>query len=244
MAYELPIPQLSLAAGESLTGGQYKAVKVDSSGNIVACGAGESGIGVLQDKPDTGQMGLVWMYGVTKAYCGGTVSKGDAVTPDASGKFVVAGGGDAIWGTAIQGGTSTTLATIALATRGSVSGTSRAGGSIVSIPINLATVANGDVVTNFTPGFVGSIAAVQFVVTTAVTTAAKAATLNVEINTTNVTGGVVSLTSANCTPLGATVAGTAVTANNTFDANDTISIEASSVTAFVEGAGVLLISLV
>lgn len=116
--------------------------------------------------------------------------------------------------------------------------------SVVSIPITLANITGaGDVVTTWTPGFAGRIEALNFVVTTAVTTAAKLATLNAEIGTTNVTGGLVALTSANCTPLGAVVAGTAVTAANSFGAADTVSIEAASVTAFSEGAGVLLITV-
>jgi hypothetical protein len=104
-------------------------------------------------------------------------------------------------------------------------------------------VANGDVLTNFTPGFPGRIVSVAFAIFDPVTTASKAATLNLEIGTVNLTGGVISLTSANCTPLGAVIAGTAITANNTFGATDTISVEASSVTAFVEGEGVLLLTL-
>ena len=102
-------------------------------------------------------------------------------------------------------------------------------------------LANGDILTNWTSGFAGTIHKASFVVTDPATTAAKAAALNLEIGSTNVTGGVVSLTSANCTPLGAVVDGTAITAANTFGASDTISVEASGVTAFVEGAGVLLV---
>lgn len=117
--------------------------------------------------------------------------------------------------------------------------------SIVSIPIELAAVtAAGDVVTTYTPGFAGVIEKVDFVTTNPATTADKLATLNLEIGTTDVTGGVVSLTSATggaTLTLGKVTAGTAVTANNVFDAEDTISVEASSVTAFSEGAGVLLI---
>lgn len=101
----------------------------------------------------------------------------------------------------------------------------------------------GDVVTTFTPGFAGTIEAIDFIVGTPVTTAAKAASLNVEIGTTNTTGGVVALTSANCTPLGAEVAGSAITAANTFTATDTISVEAASVTAFAEGSGTIIITL-
>jgi len=73
------------------------------------------------------------------------------------------------------------------------------------------------------------------------TTADKAATLNAEIETTNLSGGVLALTSANCTPKGAQVAGTEITGNNAFTATQKISIEASSVTAFAEGAIWLMI---
>src|SRR3990172_6566091 len=94
----------------------------------------------------------------------------------------------------------------------------------------------GDVVTNITPGFSGVIKKVFAVVNKVVTTAAKLATLNVEIGTTDMTGGTLALTSANCTPLGVVVAqGAAPTAGNRFDDDDTLSIEAASVTAFAEG---------
>jgi len=115
------------------------------------------------------------------------------------------------------------------------------GQEILSIPVKLAKVANGDVFTNFVPGFAGTIKKVSFAVFDPVVTAGKAATLNIEINTTNITGGVVALTSANCAVNGAVINGTAVTAGNVFSATDSISIEASGVTAFVEGEGVVLI---
>lgn len=118
------------------------------------------------------------------------------------------------------------------------------GKMVLGFHINLADITGaGDVVTTFTPGFHGQIDSVDFIVGTPVTTAAKAATLNLEIGTTNVTGGAVALTSAAATPLGAEIAGSAVTALNTFDSDDTISVEAASVTAFAEGDGMLLVTL-
>lgn len=112
-----------------------------------------------------------------------------------------------------------------------------------SVHLNLATIADGDVVTAFTPGFSGRIESIDFITGTPVTTAAKATTLNAEIGTTNLTGGTVALTSAACTPLGAIVAGAAITAANHFGSTDTISIEASSTTAFVEGDGMLVVTM-
>lgn len=117
-----------------------------------------------------------------------------------------------------------------------------AGVYALTIPVTLAQIAGaGDVLTTMTLGHRFRILSADFFVTTAVTTAARAATLNLEIGTTNLTGGAIALTSANCTPLGVKVAGSAVTAGNVGAASDTLSVEAASVTAFAEGAGVLQI---
>ena len=119
-----------------------------------------------------------------------------------------------------------------------------AGVQTLAIPITLASItANGDVLTNYTPGYRFKVLAVDFAVGQPVTTVAKLITLNLEIDATNVTGGAVALTSANCTPLGALVAGSAVTAANVGTSAQTLSVEASGVTAFVEGDGMLLIKL-
>ena len=111
------------------------------------------------------------------------------------------------------------------------------------LPVNLASVtADGDVLATFTPGFNGRVKKVEFATTVPVTTAAKRADFNLEIGTTNLTGGVVSVTSAAATPLGAIIAGTAVTGANAFKSTDTISVEAASVTAHAEGAGLLIVT--
>lgn len=109
---------------------------------------------------------------------------------------------------------------------------------------NLADIAaNGDLLTNYIIGHKGAILSVDFQVCKAVTTAAKLASINVEIGTTDVTGGVVALTSALATPAGKQILGSAVTAANTFTSTDTFSIEASGVTAFAEGSGWLLVKI-
>jgi len=113
----------------------------------------------------------------------------------------------------------------------------------LAFPIDLAAItADGDVVTSFKPGVVGTIEHVQFAVSTPVTTAAKAATLNLEIGTTNLTGGSVALTSSNCGTLGAVVEnGADPSADNVLAADSLLSVEAASVTAFAEGAGTLFV---
>jgi len=140
----------------------------------------------------------------------------------------------------------TTTAPVTDSTGGAAQAAMAAGVGIstIALPINLASITgSADVLTAFTPGYKFKILAATFAVTVPATTADKLATLNLEIGTTNVTGGEVALTSANCTPLGALVAGEAITAANTGSAAATISVESSAVTAFVEGAGVLYIRI-
>lgn len=143
----------------------------------------------------------------------------------------------------------TAVRTITAPTTDSGGGTTAAavaagvGKYLLTIPVNLATVADGDVLTTMPIPHKFKILSVDAYVTNEVTTAAKATSLNVEIGTTNLTGGVVALTSANSATLGAKIAGSAVTAANTGAADATISIEASSTTAFIEGEVVVVIAI-
>lgn len=114
--------------------------------------------------------------------------------------------------------------------------------AFLTFPIELASiVGTQDVVTDFQPGFDGTIEDIEFVVNKAVTTAAKLASLNVEIGTTDLTGGIVALTSAAATPMGKIIAASAITGNNVLTRTSKISVEASAVTAFAEGSGTLII---
>lgn len=137
-------------------------------------------------------------------------------------------------------------ATLTDSTTGTASATVAAGTGVqvIALPIDLASITGaGDVLTNYTPGWKFKLLSASFAVSKPVTTAAKAVTLNLEIGITDVTGGSIALTSANCTPLGAVVAGTAITGANTGNAVDTISVEAASVTPFIEGQGYILIKI-
>jgi hypothetical protein len=141
------------------------------------------------------------------------------------------------------------------------------GPNIVQSPMNLATIApgagmqvlpfgpfllasfvNGDIVTNYVFGFKGRIMAVKMVIPFAATTALKLATFTPALVSggvkTNITGGVIALTSALATPSGAVVNGTPITALNAFGPADGLTITVSGVTAFVEGQGVLEITYI
>ncbi len=113
----------------------------------------------------------------------------------------------------------------------------------ISIPVINANIADGYIATAIPLDFKGRVLKWEYVVTDAVTTASKLSTLNLEIGTTNLTGGAIALTSAGMTPLGKVIAGAAITGNNGFNAGSTLSVKASSTTTFIEGEGVLVITL-
>lgn len=236
MAYEKTTLQLlGVTAGADLSAKQYYAVNLSADTTVaLANAAGEVIHGVLQNVPTSGQSADVCCSGITKVAAGGTIAYGDKLCCDANGKFVAATkNSDYVLGICVDSASSGEIGSMLITHQGF--GAVNQPSTIWNHQIPLAKLANGDIVTTFTPGFSGTIVGFGAIVSDPATTGSKAATLNLEIGTTNLTGGSLALTSANMTPLGAVVAATAITAANTFTATDTISIEASSVTAFVEG---------
>lgn len=107
----------------------------------------------------------------------------------------------------------------------------------VQIPVQLADLATGTLKIALPFAFTVT-GTPQFRVAKPATTAAKAATATLQVNGVAATGGVISLTSTNCTPMGAAVAASAaVTAGGTGTAGQTVEFALSSVTAFAEGDG-------
>lgn len=115
---------------------------------------------------------------------------------------------------------------------------------VLTFAADLANIgAAGDVITNFRPGIAGKVEYFAFVTDKPVTTAAKLASFNLEIGTTDLTGGVIALTSALATPRGKVIEATDITGNNAIGIADVLSIEATAVTAFVEGSGTFVIRI-
>lgn len=137
----------------------------------------------------------------------------------------------------------------ALTTAGAVDNQNVAAGvglTTLTFEFDLATLTTGasEILTNYTPGYAFKIFAVDFVVTDPGVGAGATQTINMEIGSTNLTGGVVNPTEANTATQGALVAGTAVTANNVGTAASTISIEvAAGGTIFTAGTGILLVKI-
>jgi hypothetical protein len=114
----------------------------------------------------------------------------------------------------------------------------------MQIPVALAGLAGtAKVVDNLTFGHAGRITAIKFVTTVPASTGSKAATITPSLGGTNITGGVLALTTATCTA-GAVFAGTAITALNSFSADTAFDLTLSSVTAFAEGSGFIEVTYV
>lgn len=85
MATQGNLETFSFIAGADLSAAQFKAVKVTSSG-VVLAGDGEAADGVLQNNPKSGQSATVAYSGLSKFIAGGNVSIGDFIASDANGK--------------------------------------------------------------------------------------------------------------------------------------------------------------
>lgn len=262
MAYELSVQRSSIIAGADLSDYQYYCCKINSSGVCVLCGDGENAIGVIQNKPELSDAVDVMVLGESKAIYGDTVVAGANLACDSSGRLVTASGSDAIIGVAKESGSVNEIHSVYLVTRtssgvnsslwGSLTGTlsdqsdlqsaldDKVGNSIISIPVKLANVTTGDVVTTYTPGFAGTIEKISAVVTSVTTDVDADLTFNIEIGEVDVTGGVVTLADT-ITTLGEVIDGTDITDTNTFGSTDSISIEATVTNAFSDGEVCLLI---
>lgn len=227
-------------AAADLSAKQFYAVTIDSDGKVALPTAqGQRTFGILQNDPESGKVAEVGFEGRSKYIAGGTIAAGDQLTTDSGGKLVTAYGSDRVVGIALRSAVVNDVADCILT--GPAQPFAQHAPHSKSFHYNLADIADGDIGTEFVPGYAGRIGKFYAVATKAASTASKLTTLNLEIGTTNLTGGALALTSANMTPIGAKVDASAITAGNTFSATDAISIEASSTTAFAEGEVELVI---
>lgn len=114
MAIEEALQTITREASGDLSTKQYYAVKIDSNAQIAVAGEGDKGIGILQDKPAAAnRAGCVAIGGISKCVWGGSVTKGDRVVQNSTGKLVTVGSGDD-WslGVALSTGASDTIGTV------------------------------------------------------------------------------------------------------------------------------------
>lgn len=107
----------------------------------------------------------------------------------------------------------------------------------------LATIADGDMLTDWTPGFVGEIVGLVANTNVAASTADKLSNIHAEIGATATTGGVLALTTAGLDTIGKVVTSSAIAAGSVFGAADTLSVVAADTTAFIEGEATISLIL-
>lgn len=113
---------------------------------------------------------------------------------------------------------------------------------------NLADISAADILVDYVVPAGFKLVDIRAVITKAATTAAKAATITAKIDGTAVTGATIALTSANCTPIGTILTGTATDVlaggnNIAYGPGSKLKVTGSSVTAFVEGAATITLTL-
>ena len=88
MAYEASQPlKISLEAGADLSAKQYYFVKLDSAGKAIVCaGTTDKPIGVLQNKPTSGQTAEITVLGVSKVSTDAALAIDDLIGTSADGQ--------------------------------------------------------------------------------------------------------------------------------------------------------------
>jgi hypothetical protein len=89
VSYEQPGFKISLLASADLSTHQYKFVDVNSSGQLALASNGGRAIGVLQNKPTSGQVGELTHDGISKVVAGAAVTAGNEIMSDASGRAIL-----------------------------------------------------------------------------------------------------------------------------------------------------------
>lgn len=106
MATENRVFSITLLAAADLSNSQFRAVQVNSSGQVALAGATGIAAGILQNKPASGRAATFGYQGVSKLVLGGTVAAGARVTSDANSAGIAATTGDSVLGVALTGGVS------------------------------------------------------------------------------------------------------------------------------------------
>ena len=82
---------VSFIAGADLRNYPFAPVRLDTNGRVVLAGANERAIGILQNKPNTGEAASVMLYGISKAVAAGAITAGSPVIAAANGRVQAAG---------------------------------------------------------------------------------------------------------------------------------------------------------
>jgi hypothetical protein len=95
---------ISMSAGEDLSSSQYQIVYVDAANSVKQRNSqGAPGIGILNNKPQSGEHASVVVMGLTRCVAGDTIAAGNWITVSASGTGIPVSSGEYIFGKSITG---------------------------------------------------------------------------------------------------------------------------------------------
>lgn len=122
MAQQEQIQCYSVDAAADLSAKQFTFVKATTSGTVdTITTTGNDALGVLQNKPTSGQAATVAYAGKVKVIAGATVTAGDLIQSDTAGKAITAAtSGHFILGRARTGGVAGALIEVFLGSHGVV----------------------------------------------------------------------------------------------------------------------------
>lgn len=107
MATQAIVQEVNRIAGADLSTKQFYFVKLDTSADrqvVLAAGNSDVVEGILTSKPTSGHVGSVQVKGQGKVIYGGTVTRGDALMSDSSGRAVTQTSTNPIRAYAIESG--------------------------------------------------------------------------------------------------------------------------------------------
>lgn len=91
MSQSIGILDITFKAGADLSSSQYAPVKLGTNpGEVVACGAGEEAVGILQNLPKVGHAAQVRVAGTSIVRASGEIAKGSTVAAAADARVAVA----------------------------------------------------------------------------------------------------------------------------------------------------------
>jgi hypothetical protein len=116
MASEHDLRTVSRVTNADLSALQYTVVDVNTTTGLIEAGSSgdEAALGVLQDKPGSGEVGRVAVGGQSKIVLGATLTPGTKVMGSAAGKAIAVTIGLVSIGSIVEGGADTEIGSILL----------------------------------------------------------------------------------------------------------------------------------
>lgn len=115
MAHEVPGLTITLIAATDLSGSQFCGVDIDSAGKAAFPVQGKRCVGIVQNKPKSGEAATVMVSGISKVKIGITgIVAGNNVTVDDDGTIIQATNLDRSIGVALKSGVAGTIGTVLL----------------------------------------------------------------------------------------------------------------------------------